>query len=70
MVDLNGHDAGNGGYSQRKPTAHWVSSTRKKQFPAGVRSNLQGPRKISVETRISEEGAGLAHELVKARKKG
>src|ERR1700730_6003566 len=28
MVDLNGHEAGNGGYSQRKPTAHRVSSTR------------------------------------------
>jgi hypothetical protein len=22
MVDLNGHEAGNGGYSQRTPTAH------------------------------------------------
>lgn len=29
MVDLNGHEAGNGGYSQRKPTAHRDSSTRK-----------------------------------------
>jgi hypothetical protein len=28
-VDLNGHEAGNGGYSQRKPTAHLASSTRK-----------------------------------------
>jgi len=28
-VDLNGHEAGNGGYSQRKPIAHRVSSTRK-----------------------------------------
>jgi hypothetical protein len=28
-VDLNGHEAGNSGYSQRKPTAHWDSSTRK-----------------------------------------
>ena len=27
MVDLNGHEAGNGGYSQRKPTAHRDSST-------------------------------------------
>ena len=23
MVDLNGHEAGNGGYSQGTPTAHW-----------------------------------------------
>ena len=23
-VDLNGHEAGNGGYSQGRPTAHWV----------------------------------------------
>jgi len=22
MADLNGHEAGNGGYSQRMPTAH------------------------------------------------
>jgi len=42
----------------------------KNQLPAGVRSNLQGPREISVETRIPEEGAGLAHELVGAKKKG
>jgi hypothetical protein len=42
----------------------------KNRFPAGVRSNLQGPREISVETRIPEEGAGLAHELVGAMKKG
>ena len=69
MVDLNGHEAGNGGYSQRKPTAHRVSSTRKNQLPAEARSNLQGPREISVDTRIPEEGTGLAHELVGARKK-
>jgi hypothetical protein len=30
MVDLSGHEAGNGGYSQRKPTAHRDSSTRKR----------------------------------------
>ena len=29
MVDLNGHEAGNGGYSQGKPTAYWDSSTRR-----------------------------------------
>ena len=28
MVDLNGHEAGNGGYSQGKPTVHRASSTR------------------------------------------
>jgi hypothetical protein len=27
MVDLNGHKTGNGGYGQRKPKAHRVSST-------------------------------------------
>ena len=42
----------------------------KNQIPAGARSNLPGPREISVETRIPEEGTGLAHELVGARKKG
>jgi hypothetical protein len=29
MVDLNGHEAGNGGHSQGKPTAYRVSSTRR-----------------------------------------
>jgi len=42
----------------------------KNQIPAEARSNLQGPREISVDTRIPEEGTGLAHELVGARKKG
>jgi putative transposase len=28
MVDLYGHEAGNGGYSQGKPTVHRASSTR------------------------------------------
>jgi hypothetical protein len=27
-VDLHGHEAGNGGYSQRKPKAYRLSSTR------------------------------------------
>jgi hypothetical protein len=42
----------------------------KNQFPAGVRSNLQRPPEMSVDTGIPDEGAGLAHELVGARKKG
>jgi hypothetical protein len=41
MVDLNGHEAGNGGYSQRKPSVHRVSSTRKVPWVAGAGSNLQ-----------------------------
>ena len=35
MVDLNGHEAGNGGYSHRKPTAHRDSSTRKVAITPG-----------------------------------
>ena len=31
MVDLNGHEAGNGGHSQRTPTADRDSSTRKEK---------------------------------------
>jgi len=42
----------------------------KKQFPAGARSNLQRPKEISAKARSLEEGAGLAHELVGAKKKG
>ena len=30
MVDLNGHEAGNGGHSQGKPTAYRDSSTRRR----------------------------------------
>jgi hypothetical protein len=29
MMDLNGHEAGNGGYSQGKSKVHRVSSTRR-----------------------------------------
>jgi len=42
----------------------------KKQFPAGARSNLQRPKEISAKARSLEEGAGLAHELARAMKKG
>ena len=31
MVDLHGHEAGNGGYSQRKPKAHRDSSTESRR---------------------------------------
>jgi hypothetical protein len=36
--DLNGHEAGNGGYSQRKPTALLASSTRKSAYLCSRRS--------------------------------
>jgi hypothetical protein len=60
------------------PTGSWLkhpgkdlqNKVGKNQFPAGARSNLQRPREISVGTRIPEERAGLAHELVEAMKKG
>jgi len=32
MVDLNGHEAGNSGYSQGKPTAYRDSSTRRDAY--------------------------------------
>ena len=54
----------------RHPGTDWQNNVGKKQFPAGARSNLQGPREISVGTRSPEEGAGLTHELVRAMKKG
>jgi REP-associated tyrosine transposase len=37
MVDLYGHEAGNGGYSQGKPTVHRASSTRNIAFIAKCR---------------------------------
>jgi hypothetical protein len=42
MVNLNGHEAGNGGYSQREPTAHWGSSTRKS--PTKKESKAKGAK--------------------------
>jgi len=39
MVDLNGHEAGNGGHSQGKPTAYRDSSTRRE---AMFRHNERG----------------------------
>src|SRR5215831_39219 len=32
MMDLNGHEAGNGGYSQGKSKVHRVSPTRRPQY--------------------------------------
>ena len=43
MVDLYGHEAGNGGYSQGKPTVHRASSTRNVIFiPKCRRKTLYG----------------------------
>jgi hypothetical protein len=38
MVDLNGHEAGNGGHSQGKPTAYRVSSTGREACCLACRS--------------------------------
>src|SRR5437773_6015812 len=38
MVDLNGHEAGNGGYSQGTPTAYRDSSTRRAKGAARTAS--------------------------------
>jgi hypothetical protein len=38
MVDLYGHEAGNGGYSQRTPNVHWGSSTRRRSWSEIFRS--------------------------------
>jgi hypothetical protein len=43
-VDLSGHEAGNGGYSQRKPTAHRDSSTRK--VVIGLISSVDGAQRF------------------------
>ena len=37
MVDLNGHEAGNGGHSQGNPTAYRDSSTRRDVVNRGMR---------------------------------
>src|SRR5580658_463524 len=54
-VDLNGHEAGNGGYSQGRPTAHWVLLYSERfpvtpnrpsgfsYFPVTVIRSYQGP---------------------------
>ena len=42
MVDLNGHATGNGGYGQRKPTAHRDSSTRNQALPEKPLTKVDG----------------------------
>ena len=62
MVNLNGHEAGNGGYSQREPTAHWASSTRKspmKKEPKAKRAKAQRP----VQRETKEVLAELVEKL-------
>src|SRR5215469_8138296 len=50
MMDLNGHEAGNGGYSQGKSKVHRVSSTRR--F-IGVQATGVQARRSAVVGRIS-----------------
>ena len=51
MVNLNGHEAGNGGHSQGKPTVYRDSSTRRdgKVSPAKARSSLSQIRMAQSE---------------------
>ena len=48
MADLNGHEAGNGGHSQGKPTAYRDSSTRREAIFRQVTDLLGSHRPISV----------------------
>ena len=41
MMDLNGHEAGNGGHSQGKSKVHRVSSTRQAKYALAFGINLQ-----------------------------
>jgi hypothetical protein len=41
MADLNGHAAGNGGYSQGKPTAYRDSSTRRDAIFRQLRQSIR-----------------------------
>ena len=42
MVDLNGHEAGNGGHSQGKPTSYRDSSTRRDVVDVSRRPTIRG----------------------------
>jgi hypothetical protein len=46
MVDLDGHEAGNGGPSQGKPTAHRDSSTRRDAIFRQESGNIPGPPRL------------------------
>src|SRR5438309_2108654 len=46
MMDLNGHEAGNGGHSQGKSTVHRVSSTRR-STPVLAREERVSPKPIA-----------------------
>src|SRR6516164_2740092 len=60
MVDLNGHEAGNGGYSQRTPNAHRGSSTRRSD--GDVKRQTQTLR-YSTTRRARFAGAGASFNL-------
>ena len=57
MVDLNGHEAGNGGHSQGNPTAYRDSSTRRDVLNR-VSDNVGGVKQFS---------STLQHALVEER---
>ena len=61
---------GPSGLRTRHPGKEVRNNVGKVPRAAEAGSNLQRPREISGESQSPEEGAGLAHELVGARKKG
>jgi hypothetical protein len=48
MVDLNGHEAGNGGHSQGKPTAYRDSSTRREAIFRQLTQEILVSRPLAV----------------------
>ena len=63
MVDLSGHEAGNGGYSQREPKAHWVSSTRSDHSSADRARSLRKQERALVNPDRQEPLRSIGHHF-------
>jgi hypothetical protein len=72
MVDLNGHEAGNGGHSQGKPTAYRDSSTRRDRDVSTVIRHAAKPdtvrERLPVIVRPTEANIGGPHAKPKQSK--
>jgi len=74
MVDLNGREAGNGGYSQGKPTAYRDSSTRRdaifqpKQFSNKLLSRQSGVARCAILNFKKGQNTIKSHTLRKLTK--
>jgi hypothetical protein len=58
MADLNGHEAGNGGYSQRMPTAHTELLYSEYKLDGSI-PIIEGTGKTKVEGKVALQAFGI-----------